>query len=162
MSRNLADGGAQKRVALLVLDPSMARTARAVPAVPPYAPMTLAELGRWLRRHRDDPQRCLRYCLEFLDEYRDASPADRRRLLSREPRSTGEPRWDAFLAALGEHLAFHEGMAIPVWTRRPNRFLPSAWFLSTLPSARAAAFSESPPAFKRRGIFVTEDFFARA
>ena len=109
---NLADGGATKRVALLVLNPSMARTARAVPAVLRYAPMTLAELGRWLGRHRDDRQRCLRYCFEFLDEYRDASPEDRRSLLSRESRPTGEPRWDAFLAALGEHLAFHEGTTI--------------------------------------------------
>lgn len=124
--------------------------------------MTLAELGRWLRRHRDDPQRCLRYCFEFLDEYRDAPADDHLRLLQRAPAATGDPRWDAFLAALGEHLAFHEQLAVPAWTRRPTRFLPSAWFLSTLPSARAAAFVESPPAFKRRGVFITEDFFARA
>jgi hypothetical protein len=38
-------------------------------------------------------------------------------MLSDEPPSTGEPRTDAYLGAVAEHLAFRHGLTAPVWSR---------------------------------------------
>jgi hypothetical protein len=124
--------------------------------------MTMADLARAVGRHIGDGQYVLRLCLQFVDDYREAAGYLRSTLLRTPPRSTGDPRWDAFLAALAEHLAYHDDLSVPQWVDRKSRFLRRWWFLSDLPSVKAAALAESPAAFRRRGIFLTEDFFARA
>jgi hypothetical protein len=127
-----------------------------------FQPMTLADVARAARRHAGDGESVLRLCLQFIDDYREANPASRPALLQDVPPSTGDTRWDAFLAALGEHLAYHDGVSIPRWVDRDGRFLDRWWFPTDLPSVMASALAESPAAFRRRGIFVTEDLFARA
>jgi transcriptional regulator with XRE-family HTH domain len=135
---------------------------RPKPWPPPFHPMSLAALARVARRHLPDQEVMLRLCLQFIDDYREAEPAARAGLLRAAPGSTGDERWDAFLAGLAEHLAYHDGLRIPRWTQRGDRFLKRWWFLSDLPSVMASALAESPAAFRRRGVFVTEDLFARA
>jgi hypothetical protein len=130
--------------------------------LPEFRPMTMAELARAARQHIGDGQYVLRLCLQFVDDYREAVGDVRATLLSTAPGTTGDPRWDAFLAALAEHLAYHDDRSVPRWVDRNSRFLRRWWFLSDLPSVKAAALAESPAAFRRRGIFLTEDFFARA
>jgi hypothetical protein len=127
-----------------------------------FSPMTLADLARRARRQVADGEAMLRMCLQFIDDFREAAAPVRAALLETPPRSTGDGRWDAFLAALAEHLAYHHGLHIPRWTARDGTVLRRWWFLSDLPSVKAAALAESPAAFRRRGIFITEDLFTRA
>ncbi len=132
------------------------------PPARPYAPMTTHDLARMIQRYLPSEDNALLCCAEFLDEYRDAPDKIHDQLLVPEPMTTGDQRWDALIAALAEHLAFHEQRDIPAWVGAPSRFLSTWWVPSTLPSVRIGALAESPAAFRRRGVFITEDFFSRA
>jgi transcriptional regulator with XRE-family HTH domain len=127
-----------------------------------FQPPSLAALASAARRHIGDDETLLRMSLQFLDDFEEATPSTRRGLLVKTPPGTGDPRWDAFFGALAEHLSYHHDLPIPGWTARDDRFLRRWWFLSDLPSVRAAALAESPAAFRRRGVFITVDFFERA
>ncbi len=65
-----------------------------------------------------------------------------------------EPRTDAFLAALAEHVAGGHRVPVPRWTLRSERFLDSFWWPSRTVGLHARAMVESPAAFRRRGIFI--------
>jgi hypothetical protein len=71
-----------------------------------------------------------------------------------EPPSTGDGRYDALLAAIAEHIAARHGLPGPLWTVTVDRFLPRAWWVSTLPSARVHAVLWTPVAFRRRGVYL--------
>lgn len=94
---------------------------------------------------------------EFLDEFalRDE---DRLRVeaIDERPPPTGEPRHDAYLGALAEHLAAVHGLSRPGWSVEPGRFLDRFWFVSDVPGFRAVAIAQAPAAFRRRGVFVPE------
>ena len=92
---------------------------------------------------------------ELLDEFILLSTdAQRRRAIEAEPPETGDRRHDAYLGALGEHLALTSGLDRPEWTLAECRFLDTFWFQSNVAGFRALAIAESPAAFRRRGIFV--------
>jgi hypothetical protein len=116
-----------------------------------YRAMTLAELAGFLQAaSRSDWWRLV---AEFLEEYRWEPVDHRHRLLTTEPPSTGDERWDVLLAALAEHLAARDGRGAPAWSepRRLRRF----WFPFNTPAARADAVVHAPAAFRRRGVFVS-------
>ena len=93
---------------------------------------------------------------ELLDEFSLLlNDAQRARAIADRPPPTGDPRQDAYLAALAEHLAAIHGLERPVWTVEPDRFLDRFWFVSREPGFRALAIVESPAAFRRRGIFIS-------
>ena len=116
--------------------------------------MAVGDLAEGLARV--DPQAPVPWRLirEFLIEFAHEDPEAQAALIATPPDATGSRRWDAFVAALAEHLAFHHRLLCPAWTQDENRSLASAWFLSDLPSARAAALETSPASFRRRLIFV--------
>lgn len=92
---------------------------------------------------------------ELLDEFALLATADQRtRAIAAAPPPAGEARHDAFLAALGEHLAATHSLARPAWTIAPERFLDRFWFVSDVQGFRALAIAQSPAAFRRRGIFI--------
>ena len=96
---------------------------------------------------------------DFLDGFY-AHPQLRAELIRDEPPPTGDRRFDAYLAALAEHLAYHFGLPVPAWVHDPGRTLEQWWF----PAGRAfhaVALVRSPAAFRRRGIFIDETFFMR-
>lgn len=94
---------------------------------------------------------------EFLDEFALRGDASLRfDAISEKPLSTGEPRQDAYLGALAEHLAVTHGLERPSWSVEPDRFLPSFWFVSETPGFRAISISQAPAAFRRRNVFVPE------
>jgi hypothetical protein len=121
-----------------------------VPAQP-YRPMTVADLAGHLRRTEDDAIRW-RLIAEFLEEYRHEDVEERKRLLLREPGSSGDERWDVLLAALAEHLAARDGRGAPDWSEA--RSLRQFWFPYNTPAARVDAVVHAPAAFRRRGVFV--------
>lgn len=92
---------------------------------------------------------------EFLDEFQ-LLPDDelRREAISERPPVSGDRRHDAYLAALGEHLALQHGLERPAWTCEPDRFLDRFWFVSDVKGFRALAIAQAPAAFRRRGVFL--------
>ena len=115
-----------------------------------YRPLDVARLGRLLVG-ADDALRW-RLIAEFLEEYRwEPSPA-RLALLAEEPDSTGDERWDVFLAALAEYLAARDGRGAPAWSE--SRSLRRLWFPFNTRAARVDAVVHAPAAFRRRGVYV--------
>ena len=116
-----------------------------------YEPMTIAGLGAHLRS-ADDRLRW-RYVAEFLEEFSWEPTVERLRLLNRAPETTDDERWDAFLAALAEHLAAKDGRGSPAWVGfRPLRRF---WFPFNTRAARADAIVHAPAAFRSRGIYLS-------
>jgi len=116
-----------------------------------YEPMTIARLSTHLR-HADDRLRW-RYVAEFLEEFSWEPGVERLQLLVEAPDGIGDERWDAFLAALAEHLAARDGRGAPEWVgfRPLKRF----WFPFNTAAARADAIVHAPAAFRSRGIYLS-------
>lgn len=129
---------------------------------PRYEPMTIATLAR---RVESSPVELIRWRLvaEFLEEFLHEPSINQQALLDQEPGSTGDLRFDMYLAALAEHLALHNDLNNPPWTLTPNRvWLGTVWFPNELPSVKVWALAHSPAAFRRRGIFIQPEDLVRA
>ena len=61
------------------------------------------------------------------------------------------------MAAVAEHLALRHHLPIPEWTQAKCRFLKRPYYPCGLESLKATLLVESPPAFRRRLIFVGAD-----
>jgi len=95
---------------------------------------------------------------EFLDTfYLERDPGARAAMLSPEPPLGEDERANAYLAAVAEHLAFRDRLAVPAWAGRKARFLKRPFFPAGLESLKATLIVESPTAFRRRMIFVGAD-----
>lgn len=131
-------------------------TARAMTAQRPFAyrPMTLGDLAGHLGAADDDGHRW-RLIAEFLEEYRHEPTAERAELLADEPPSTGDDRWDVFLAGLAEHLATREGRGVAAWAS--GRRLAVFWFPFNTAAARVDAMVHAPAGFRSRGIFLAPE-----
>lgn len=115
------------------------------------AALSLSDAATSITHHPDDNTR-LRVFFEFVrgtDERLSGLP-----LITDEPPLTGDPRYDALLAAVAEHLSARYGLPAPLWTATADRFLTRAWWISPLPSARIYALLWTPAAFRRRGIYL--------
>lgn len=94
---------------------------------------------------------------DFLDEFSlRGDDGSRAEAIEERPEPTGDPRHDAYLGALAEHLAAVHRLTRPPWAVGPERFLDSFWFLSDVPGFRAVSIAQAPAAFRRRGIFIPE------
>lgn len=93
---------------------------------------------------------------EFGLVWQDASVSARTGLIADEPAPTGDRRWDAFLAAYAEHLAYHAGVPAPTWTTAPDRHLEVVWFPLTagLATLRHEALVSAPASFEAHGILL--------
>ncbi len=105
---------------------------------------------------RQDTENWLVPFMDFVDEFR------RHRDLSlvREPFETGEERFDAMLASMIECLCDELGLETPDWVWD----IPSCrdpWFVSGMEDLKAISIVESPVWFRRRKIFVLENFLDR-
>jgi hypothetical protein len=101
-------------------------------------------------------ERGFRTVFQLVDDFRSVDPELRSELVREPPELTGDLRFDAFLAATVEHLAFHASLPIPRWAAERDALLPRFWFPSPYETTRARALVESPAAFRRRGIFIEE------
>jgi len=124
-------------------------------------PQTLAEVAA-LAGQGDSFDRCL---ANFLDEFY-AGPnapalADAPTLLAPAQGELGRVQ-DAYLAATAEELARHFSLPTPGWTTDQARTLHRPWFASPLAALRAVLLLESPPAFRSRNLFVSENALSRA
>jgi hypothetical protein len=69
---------------------------------------------------------------------------------------------DAYLAATAEELARRRGYPSPAWVHGEDRRLHRPWFASPLAALRAVLLLESPPAFRARNLFVSDNALSRA
>ncbi len=124
-------------------------------------PGTLAEVAQ-LSAGGDSFDVCL---ANFLDEFYAAPSAaallPEPALLEPSHGELGRVQ-DAYLAATAEQLAYTHGFPIPTWVRSENRKLHRPWFASQLAGLRALLILESPPAFRARNLFVSENALSRA
>jgi hypothetical protein len=117
-------------------------------------PCSLAEA---VQRHRTDCDFWIALN-EFLDEFY-AAGNEQQSMIEQEPALIGEPRLDAYIGAVGEHLAQRWRLDhIPQWTLAKERFLDCPWF----PGAETLKRHNfqlvySPIAFRRRDIFTESE-----
>lgn len=123
------------------------------PPAPERLHATLAGVAERVRSGEE-----FRYAVrEFLDEFAlRADDRSREKAIADRPEFTGDPRYDAYLGALAEHLAATHGLERPSWSVKPDRFLDRFWFVSDVPGFRAVSIAQAPAAFRRRGVFVPE------
>lgn len=100
-----------------------------------------------------DVTKRMRLVFEFLRSAEEDG-ASLRLLIAAEPQLTGDIRFDALVAAIGEYLAAKHGISPPRWVQSKTRFLDGAWWISELPSARARALVHTPASFRRRGVML--------
>jgi hypothetical protein len=106
----------------------------------------------------------LRFCLAgFLDDfYGDADPGSRARRISEDPGLTDDPKMNALLGAIGEHLTMRWNLGTqPIWTNQTARFLDRPWFMGH-ERMKGFLLAESPLAFRRRFIFTEAEPLRRA
>ncbi len=99
---------------------------------------------------------------EFLDEFYLARPEERQRMIAEEPAWIGESFQDAYVGAMGEHLARRGGLDIPAWVEDQRRFLDEPHFPPYSELAKPYFLRDSPIAFRRRLIFTEAEPLRRA
>jgi hypothetical protein len=119
---------------------------------------TVTDLAAEVRRSLagGDESHARRLVFRFLESWDKAPTQLRPGMIEQEPPSTGDRRFDAFIAALVEYVTAREFESAPAWVDGPNRFLDRWWFMSGIRSLEANAIVHSPVSFKRHGVFITE------
>ena len=102
---------------------------------------------------------------EFVDTFYLDHPDKKRQQGRIEdiPPIIGNPAQDAWIGAVGEHLARRWGLEVPAWTRRPEHYLLDR--PKFVPDSRALCsvlICESPAAFRSRMIFTFAEPLRRA
>jgi hypothetical protein len=94
--------------------------------------------------------------MDFVDEFRRTKDVT----LVHTPYPLNHERFDALLASTIEYLCDELGIEPPAWVWTvPGCRIP--WFVSGIENLKAIAIVESPVYFRRRKIFVLENFLSR-
>lgn len=103
--------------------------------------------------------------LQTVDDYerelRRGGAVDAARVFDDEPALTGSSEVDAAFAALADDFAVRDGWQAPAWAGDERRRVDE-WFPSVPELFVDEARRDSPPAWRRRGIFITSRSLARA
>jgi hypothetical protein len=94
--------------------------------------------------------------MDFVDDMRRSRNPE----LIQTPFPLGDERLDSILASTIEYLCCEIGIDIPDWVW----CVPGCshlWFVSGIENLKAIAIAESPAFFRRRKIFVLENFLSR-
>ena len=118
-------------------------------------PASLAEVARW---SLDDGNFDMNL-RDFLHEFKARTDFQ---MLREEPallrgRFAYDGTRDAYLAATAAFLARQSGREAPTWTFGDTRFLKRPWFASDWPGLRVHLLRESPPEFRERNLFISEN-----
>jgi hypothetical protein len=119
-------------------------------------PKSLAEVAALAREHSD----CFGLASGAFGQafYLEKDKAAQQAMLDPAPIPTGDPGDDAWLGAVGEHLAQRWDLEVPPWTQEVA-FMggqkPSFWPDEAL--ARDIQIVETPPAFRRRLLFTSAE-----
>jgi hypothetical protein len=94
--------------------------------------------------------------MDFVDEFRRSRDLS----VAAEPFRLSHPRYDALLASALEYLCHEQGLETPAWSWEVP-VLPEPWFVSGIENLKALAIAQSPAFFRRRKIFVLDNFLSR-
>lgn len=97
------------------------------------------------------------HLFNFVDEFR-RNP--RRELIDAAPESETPRHLECLIASTVESLCDEKGMIHPAWCMSVGR-LPAPWFVSGVESLKATALVHSPLHFRKRNIFVMDNFLDR-
>ena len=123
----------------------------------PPPPSRLTTTLAWVAHQARNGEDFHHLVREFLDEFAlRGDEGSQRDAIEEHPGETGDPRHDAYLGALAEHLAAVHRLPRPDWTLERSRFLDRFWFVSDVPGFRAISIAQAPAAFRRRGVFLPE------
>lgn len=98
------------------------------------------------------------HLFNFVDEFRRTKDA---RLIMLPPSRQLSDRLQALFASVTTQLCRDMGLEIPSWTfdfSGPEK----PWFVAGMESLKASAIRESPVDFRRRNLFVLDNFLDRA
>ncbi len=126
-----------------------------LPTSLPTAAHVATEVASELRAGEED--RAYRRVLGLHDSLLRADAALRVALVVTPPTSTGDVRWDALIAGVVAHDL--NGLPQPAWLNDPSRHA-DGWFVDDVAEIRADIERRTPPAFKRRGVFIDRDELA--
>ena len=117
-------------------------------------PQTLADIARIVQANPSEYAVPLdEFCDEFYLDHPDKAAQQCR--IDPVPDSVGDELADAWIGAIGEHLALGCGLRIPAWTQRAIHFaLQDPHFLPATKAMRGVVIVESPPSFRSRSIFT--------
>ena len=111
-------------------------------------------------RRSDDEFRLRLLVHDFAAVWQHTARPLRPALVAAEPEPING-RWDAFTAALTEHLSTRAGLKPPAWTQQRRRFLAEHWFAGgCFDFDRARTLNTTPAAFARHGIWLPKDELA--
>ncbi len=115
--------------------------------------MTVKDLKLHIRK---DPGNWQVYLMDFVDDfryYRDSA-------MIATPCKATDNKLDGLIASTIEYLCDELKMKVPEWVLRvpPSR---EPWFVSGIENLKAITIVESPVYFRRRKIFVLENFLTR-
>ncbi|MDL1891308.1 hypothetical protein FBQ87_00250 [Sphingobacteriales bacterium CHB3] len=103
-----------------------------------------------------DPENWVIHLMDFVDDFRRYKNVE----AISEPFELTHERWDALLASTASQLCSELSLPIPPWLWD----VPACndpWFVSGFENLKAIALVESPLHFRRRKIFVLENFLSR-
>jgi len=98
------------------------------------------------------------WMFDFVDAFRTTPGQE---LIQSPPAETCPPKIKALLASTVEALCEEKGVTIPEWCEAVP-ILSAPWFISGVESLKPSALVESPTHFRKRNIFVLENFLRRA
>lgn len=116
-----------------------------------------AEIGEHL--HTGDKERALRALLQLNDDLVAERGLVRGVLGLAEPEPTRDPAWDAAIAGLVAWRLQEEGLPVPEWVNRPERFQATPRGLDVDPADPVPPLAQVPDAFAQRGVLVWRDTF---
>jgi transcriptional regulator with XRE-family HTH domain len=136
----------------IIVSPRMRRGAASLAELSPTITQDLAA---------DNEHNATRLLFGFADDFRGSSRPGRIALIAAEPASTGDPRFDAALAATAEFFASESGIELPDWVDEPHRFVEPWWFVASRPAFHAYTLAHTPAVFARHGVFMAREVFER-
>lgn len=99
----------------------------------------------------------LRAVIDFRDALRAVSTEEFGILVEAPPGSSGETRWDAFIAAVVEDESATRDVAPPRWTDDKSRFANPPWYLSDNVALHPWELATAPAAFVRHGVLAARE-----
>jgi len=116
-------------------------------------------VAKALRNNKEEI--AFRICLELIDDLKSVTPYRLAQLTRDTPPITGDPRYDALIAAIVEDVCVSVGAPTPLWVYEDTRAVEK-WYLTDVESLHEDADRETPPVYRRHGVFILEDELSRA
>ena len=102
----------------------------------------------------DDERSAWREVIQLNDDLRGTDRATCVALAISPPGRTGDPRFDALLAAITDAALVDARLPRPEWLDEDTWNLNEPWDVEKIPSLREAARESTPPAIRRHGVFL--------